>query len=151
MLPGIEFGTLVVATAAVRQEGASYHFLPPTWPAVADPGVVASLRAAAAGISSTYRIGVVQSKDSFFGEIDPASSPIEHRLVERWTAWQRLGVLVSEMETAALFAVASHLGLRAGAVLRINDVHKDSGEVSDSEAALCQIAVVGAARAVGDD
>lgn len=149
--PGMDVGTLVVATAAVRQEGASHHFLPPTWPAVADPEVVTSLRGAATRFSIPCRVGVVQSKDSFFGEIDPANSPVQQRLVERWTAWQRLGVLASEMEAGALFAVAAHLGLRAGAVLRVNDVHQETGEVSDSEAVLCQVAITGAAGAVGDD
>ena len=34
-------------------------------------------------------------------------------------AWKRLGVLASEMESAALFVASAHLGVRCGAVLHV--------------------------------
>lgn len=144
---GVGVGDIVVASAAVRHEGSSAAFLPETWPALADPDVVSALCAASTQAGVTWRAGVVHSKDSFFGEVDPGASPVESRLRERWSAWQRLGVLASEMEAAALFAAATHLGLRAGAVLRVNDVAAQSGDVEEAERQLCEIAVLGAARA----
>ena len=34
--------------------------------------------------------------------------------MNKWEAWKRLGVLASEMESAALFTVAARLGVRCG-------------------------------------
>ena len=144
-------GELLVATAAVRQEGSSGAFLPDGWPAVADPDVVAALDAAARSLGEHCKVGVVHSKDSFFGEIDPDSSPVREALIAQWSAWTRLGVLGSEMEAAALFATATALGLHAGAILRVNDVAEQSGEVNPAERRLCQIALRAAAACGGLD
>ena len=141
----VEVGDLLVATAAVRHEGSSSAYLPEGWPAVAHPDVVAALCAATLDLGGRYKAGVVHSKDSFFGEVDPGSSPVEESLIARWSAWMRLGVLGSEMEAAALFATATHLGLRAGAILRVNDVAEQSGAVNKDERQLCQIALRAAA------
>ena len=40
--------------------------------------------------------------------------PVSYELNNKWEAWKRLGVLASEMESAAIFTVASYLGARAG-------------------------------------
>lgn len=146
--PDTKTGDLLVATAAVRHEGASDGYLPDGWPALADPDVVAALCRATLDFGERYKAGVVHSKDSFFGEIDPMSSPVSEVLLQRWSAWVRLGVLGSEMEAAALFAVASHLGLRAGAILRVNDVDKQAGNDNEPERQLCRI-VLRAAAALG--
>jgi len=143
-------GDLVVATGAVRHEGTSSRFLPASWPAAADPGVVAALRRAAVAEGIRPWVGVVHTKDSFYGEIDPASSPVSGQLQTDWDAWRRLGVICSEMEAAALFAIALHFGLRAGALLRINDVHNESGAMSDAQQQLCDVALR-AACAIGGD
>ena len=37
-----------------------------------------------------------------------------YELENKWEAWKRLGCLASEMESAALFIVASYLKVRAG-------------------------------------
>ena len=43
--------------------------------------------------------------------------PVSHELLNKWEAWKRLGVLASEMETAALFTVGAVRGVRMGCVL----------------------------------
>jgi uridine phosphorylase len=43
--------------------------------------------------------------------------PVSRELLDKWEAWKRLGVLASEMESAALFVAAAHLGVRCGTVL----------------------------------
>ena len=45
--------------------------------------------------------------------------PVAARLQENWEAWRRLGVLASEMESAALFVASAHLGVRCGAVFHV--------------------------------
>ena len=65
-------GDIVIATAAIRQEGTSREYLPIEFPAAADFSVVSALRDAAVKLGLTHHIGVIQSKDSFYGEIRPA-------------------------------------------------------------------------------
>ena len=61
-----------------------------------------------------YHVGVVQCKDSFYGQHSPELKPVSYELLDKWEAWKRLGCLASEMESAALFVVASSLGVRIG-------------------------------------
>lgn len=115
-------GDLVIATAAVRGEGTSREYIPIDYPAVADFEVVSALVDSAKTLSDNidgkrYHVGVVQSKDSFYGEIEPEKMPVKDYLLERWDAYVRCGCLTSEMEAAAIFAVAQARGVRAGAVL----------------------------------
>ena len=42
--------------------------------------------------------------------------PVSYELLNKWEAWKRLGVLASEMESAAMFVVASFLKVRCGSV-----------------------------------
>jgi uridine phosphorylase len=112
-------GDLVVATAAVRDEGTTSQYIPLAYPAVAHVDVVAALRHAAGDLGGRYHAGIVHSKDSFYGEVEPGRMPIGERLRARWRAWVRGNVLCSEMEAAALFVVASILGKRAGGLMLV--------------------------------
>ena len=134
---------IVVASAAVRHEGASASALPPSWPAVADPQVVEALLGAARAQGGLVRCGVLHTKDSFFGEVDPRSSPVEGELRAAWRAWQRLGVLASEMEASVLFCLATRHGWRAGAVVKVNDIGDPAAAAWADDDDLCRLAVAG--------
>ena len=110
-------GDAVIATAAVRFEGTSREYAPIEFPAAADFSVTLALKQAAEALGVPCHLGVVQCKDSFYGQHRPEVMPVAGKLEERWEAWKRLGVLASEMESAALFVVAAHLGVRCGTVL----------------------------------
>ncbi|MBQ9964822.1 MAG: nucleoside phosphorylase [Clostridia bacterium] len=110
-------GDLVVATGAIRAEGTSREYLPIEFPAVADLNVSCQLIQAANEAGYTVHAGVVQCKDSFYGQHSPESSPVSYELMNRWQAWLKGGCLASEMESATLYIVAASLGLRAGCVL----------------------------------
>ena len=99
-------GDLVAALSAVRQEGTSREYAPAEYP------------------------GVVQSKDSFYGQHSPERMPVAGELLAKWEAWKRLGVLASEMETAALYTAAASLGVRCAAVFNVlwNQERKKAGE-----------------------
>ena len=112
-------GDVVVATAAVRQEGTSREYLPLEYPAAASYPVVHALANACEALGYRTHVGVVQSKDSFYGEIRPQCQPIAADLKEKWTAWTAAGVLASEMEAAALFTAGAALHVRVGAVLNV--------------------------------
>lgn len=109
-------GDMVVATGAVRNEGTSHEYAPPEFPAVADFEVLSALVEAAKEGVHPYHVGVVQCKDSFYGQHSPHRMPVSYELENKWEAWKRLGVLASEMESAALFTVAAALGVRCGSV-----------------------------------
>ncbi len=110
---------MIVAQAAVRDEGTSLQYVPLAWPAVAHLDIVDALRAAAAAAGVRHHVGIVQSKDSFYGEMEPGRMPVAAELHARWEAWIRAGVLASEMECAALFAAAAVRRVRAGAALAV--------------------------------
>ena len=110
---------IVIATGAVRMEGTSREYAPIEYPAVADFQVCQALTQAAERLGERWHAGVVQSKDSFYGQHSPARMPVSYELENRWEAWKRLGVLASEMESAALFTVAAALDVRCGAALGV--------------------------------
>ncbi len=112
-------GDVVIATAAVRMEGTSREYAPIEFPAVASFDVVQALVEAAKQLGKRSHVGVVQCKDSFYGQHDPAVMPVSYELINKWEAWKRLGVLASEMESAALFVVAARLGARCGSAFSV--------------------------------
>lgn len=112
----VKGGDLVIATGAIRMEGTSKEYAPIEFPAVADLEVVNALVQAANNLNCTYHTGVVQCKDSFYGQHSPETKPVSYELENKWEAWKRLGCLASEMESAALFVVASYLKVKVGSV-----------------------------------
>jgi uridine phosphorylase len=115
----VQAGDVVVATGAVRQDGTSREYAPIEYPAVPDFGVACALRDAGLALGAPVRMGVVQAKDSFYGQHSPDRMPVSYELKNKWEAWRRLGVLASEMESAALFCVAASLGVRCGAAFSV--------------------------------
>lgn len=114
MQPEVKSGDIVIATGAIRMEGTSREYAPMEFPAVADLTVTNALAAAARDKGYPAHTGVVQCKDSFYGQHEPETKPVSYELMNKWEAWKRLGCLASEMESAALFIVASYLRVRVG-------------------------------------
>lgn len=110
----VKSGDIVIATSAIRAEGTSKEYAPIEFPAVSDFNVTNCLVEAAKNLNYSYHTGVVQCKDSFYGQHKPNQMPVSYDLNNKWQAWKRLGTLASEMESAALFVVASYLGVRCG-------------------------------------
>ena len=112
--PNLPENSFVIATGAVRGEGASKEYISEEFPAVADVDVVYSLRKACEEYGVKPYLGIVRSHDSFYME-----SPGAHEgYMDRIKPWQDAGVLCVENESSALFTVASLLGgIRAGTIL----------------------------------
>ena len=110
----VEPGDVVVASGAIRYEHTSLEYAPIEFPAVPDFGVTAALKEAAETLGYRTHVGVVQCKDSFYGQHSPEKSPVSYDLLQKWESWKRLGVKASEMESAALFVVAAARGVRCG-------------------------------------
>lgn len=115
----VKSGDVVIASGAVRMEGTSKEYAPIEFPAVPDIGLVNALIASAKDMSQAYHVGVVQCKDAFYGQHSPELMPVSYELLHKWEAWKRLGCVASEMESAALFVVASALHVLAASVFLV--------------------------------
>ena len=137
-------GDIVIASGAVRQDGTSREYAPIEFPAVPSTSVLFALVEAARQQNRPVHTGVVQSKDSFYGQHSPQRMPTSSELNEKWRAWKRLGVLASEMEASTLFTVGATLNVRTGAVFlsvwnqeRANaGLDTNTDEVHDTTAAI---------------
>ncbi len=107
-------GDVIVATGSIRYEHTSLEYAPIEFPAVPDFDVTAALKEAGEALGYRVHTGVVQCKDAFYGQHSPERSPVYYDLLQKWDSWKRLGVKASEMESSALFVVASALGVRCG-------------------------------------
>lgn len=138
----VKSGDIVVATGAIRMEGTSREYAPIEFPAVADFEVLTALVDAAKASGRRWHAGVVQCKDSFYGQHSPDRMPVSYELQSKWEAWKRLGVLASEMESAALFTVAAHRGVRCGSAFHViwnqerNAAGLDQTRDEDTESAI---------------
>ena len=112
----VKGGDIVIATGAIRMEGTSKEYAPIEFPAVANIDVVNSLIQASKNLGYEHHTGIVQCKDSFYGQHNPERMPVSYELMNKWEAWKRLGCLASEMESAALFIVGSFLRVKVGSV-----------------------------------
>ena len=133
-------------------EGTSKEYAPIEYPAVPDFDVTCALVKGAAKEGVIYHTGVVQNKDSFYGQHSPGRMPVADELLYKWKAWIAGGALASEMETAALFCVSASLGIKSGAVLRAvwNQERAAAGigdEVAEDELSAARVAV-GAMRRI---
>lgn len=138
----VQAGDIVIATAAVRQEGTALHYAPIEFPATANFEIANALVDSARTLGKSWHVGIVQSKDSFYGQHSPERMPVSYDLLNKWEAWKRLHVLASEMEAAALFVCASALNVRCGACFHVvwNQERKAAGldqkENHDTEGAI---------------
>lgn len=112
----VKGGDIVIATGAIRMEGTSKEYAPIEFPAVANLDVTNALVLSAKNLGFTYHAGVVQCKDSFYGQHNPDRMPVSYELLNKWEAWKRMGCLASEMESAALFIAGSFLKVKVGSV-----------------------------------
>jgi uridine phosphorylase len=99
-------GHAVIPTAAVRDEGTSYHYLPPGHEAEPDEAAVEAIRQTLDHHHVPHVLGKAWTTDAIYRET-PAK--IARRKAE--------GCLVVEMEAAALFAVAQFRGIAFGQIL----------------------------------
>ena len=149
-------GDIVIATGAVRMEGTSREFAPIEYPAVADFDCVNALVNAANFLNVKKHVGVVQCKDSFFGQHEPEIMPVSYELENKWQAWLRMGCLASEMESAALFIAGQFLRVRVGSCFLVvaNQERAKKGlenrQVHDTELAI-NVAVEGLRNLIKKD
>ena len=144
----VQSGDIVVATGAIRYEHTSLEYAPIEFPAVADFDITLALRQASEELGYCTHTGVVQCKDSFYGQHSPEKSPVYYELLQKWESWKRLGVKASEMESAAMFVVAAALGCRCGSCFHVvwNQEREKAGldqDMSEDTTTSVKVAVEG--------
>jgi uridine phosphorylase len=102
----IGVGHVVVPVSAVRDEGTSYHYLPPGREVTAAPAAVAAIEATLQRHQVGYVKGKTWTTDAVYRE---TAAKVQLRRAE--------GCLTVEMETAAFFAVAQFRGVTLGQIL----------------------------------
>jgi uridine phosphorylase len=102
----IAVGNIIVVTGALRDEGVSYHYIPPEREIAADPQVVNALSALLKWRGVPFRPGKTWTTDAPYRE---TPDRIARRKAE--------GCCVVEMEAAALMAVAQFRGVPFGQAL----------------------------------
>lgn len=109
--PDVKVGDVVAASGAVRDESASDAYTAREFPAVADPLWVEAVAnaAVALGIERRVHVGIVHSKDAFFGR-EFAQGPDAERNHAYMERLSRSGCLASEMEAAHLFVLGQVFG-----------------------------------------
>ncbi|MET9084968.1 purine-nucleoside phosphorylase [Streptomyces sp. NPDC004237] len=113
MKPGIGDGDLVIAEAAVRDDGVTQQLLPPEYPAYSAPEAVFALLRAARAAGAPHHRGVVWTRAAF----QPGLLPL--------FSYQGAGLAAIEMELSALLVTASLRGLVAGGVLVVDGANAD--------------------------
>ncbi|MGF1772267.1 uridine phosphorylase [Vibrio wakamikoensis] len=127
----VNVGDMIVTTGSVRLDGASLHFAPMEFPAVADFDVATAMKEAAIEAGATVHTGVTASSDTFYPgqeRYDTFSGRVVRRFQGSMEEWQQMGVLNFEMESATLLTMCASSGLRAGCVagVIINRTQKET-------------------------
>jgi uridine phosphorylase len=113
----IKTGDINIVTGAVRDDGLTDRLIPPSYPAIADISVVQALINAAEEINHPYHVGLCLTGAAWYG--------IDTSQFER--IWRPANVNVFENEASALLVIASLRGVRAGAIVAVDD---EAGSVS---------------------
>jgi uridine phosphorylase len=152
----VDVGDVIVTTGAVRLDGASTHYAPIEYPAVAHPDVVQALLGAARDAGVPARAGVTCSTGTFYPgqeRYDSFTGYVPRRFQGITEEWRRLHVLNYEMEAATLLTLTSAMGLRGGCVagVVVNRVRGESitrADLERGEGNAVRVAVGGIARLV---
>ena len=133
--PNVNVGDVIVTQAAVRLDGASLHFAPMEFPAVADFHATTALVDACREQGITPHIGITASSDTFYPgqeRYDTVCQSVTPRFKDSMQAWQDLGVLNYEMESSTLFTMCSANQWQAACVAGVI-VNRTQQEIPDEQ------------------
>jgi uridine phosphorylase len=115
----VKMPSVVIATAAVRDEGLTPLYFPPEIPAMAAPAMVHAMEQAAIrlGHADSVFSGIVHTKEAFYAR-EFGCGPLGGQHTEYMKGLTAAGVLATEMEAAALFVLADSYSTPAALPLR---------------------------------
>lgn len=121
--PNVKIGEVIITSGSIRLDGASTHYAPIEYPAVAHHEVLFALIKAAEGMKKglkiDYYVGITASTDTFYPGQERYNSFSEYllgRFQGTMKEWQKLNVLNYEMESSTVLTLCSALGLKGGCV-----------------------------------
>jgi len=145
----IEKGDCIITTGAVRLDGASRHYAPIEYPAVASLRIVNALVRGAKESGVLFHTGITASSDTFYQGEEKSDSFRKYtiRSIRGSTEeWRNLHVLNYEMEAATLLTMTASMGLEAGCITGVINPSDDGG-ISPEDLALGEGNVIRAATA----
>ncbi|WP_040206028.1 nucleoside phosphorylase [Neobacillus jeddahensis] len=107
--PNLRIGDLVIASGAVRNDGASYAYINKAYPAIPDTELLFHVISAARINAIRHHTGIVRCHDSFYTD--------KEQDIDRY--WSEKGILASDMETAALFVIGGLRGIKTASILNV--------------------------------
>lgn len=148
--PDVPSGTIVITQAAVRLDGASFHFAPSEYPAASDFWCTKALVEAAETVGADYRVGITASTDTFYPgqeRYDTVAGTVTARFRGSLADWRALNVINYEMESATLFTMCSANGWRAGCVAGVianralEEIPTDEAAIAATEERVIDVAI----------
>jgi len=118
---------------SVRLDGASLHFAPLEYPAVADFNATTAMVAACRDMDIEPHVGITASSDTFYPgqeRYDTVSGRVIRQFKGSMQEWQELGVLNYEMESSTLFTMCASQGWAAACVAGVI-VNRTQQEIPD--------------------
>jgi uridine phosphorylase len=113
----------ILIERALRDEGTSYHYLPPSDFALADVDIIAALDGAFDGLREPVLRGATSTTDAPFRETERAIAAMTAR-----------GLLAVEMEAAALYAFAAACNRRVVCFAHVTNQMGQEGDFEKGEA-----------------
>jgi uridine phosphorylase len=107
--PHLQLGDLVIASGAVRNDGASYAYINKAYPAIPDTDLLFQVINAAKETGTKCYTGIVRCHDSFYTD--------KEQDIDRY--WSERGILAADMETAALFVIGGLRGIKTASILNV--------------------------------
>lgn len=106
---GMKLGDIVIANGVVRDEGTTKAYVKEIYPAVPDTSLLFDIISSAEEMNIPYHTGIVRSHDSFYTD--------EEDKIDNY--WSNKNVIAADMESAALFVIASLRGIKAATILNV--------------------------------
>jgi len=119
--PSLPLPSIVVATAAIRDEGTSHHYLPPTEKIECPTAIRSTLVRELHALGVCVEEGLVWTTDAPYRE---TAAQLRH--------WAMRGALAVEMQAASLFAFATARGANIALIARVSNAVDHQGDQFDT-------------------
>ncbi|MBR3227944.1 MAG: nucleoside phosphorylase [Erysipelotrichaceae bacterium] len=121
MQKGIDAGSIIISTAACRDDGVTDRMLPPAYPAICDHDVINALDKAAEARNMPYFQGITMTNALLYGSLMGSNVKL----------YSKANVKAMENELSVLLVLASIYGVKAGSILTADAPAFELIEASD--------------------
>lgn len=145
-IPPAGLGDFILADGALRAEGTSQSYAPQGFPAIADFDLNTRLRACLSKSSRRWRTGIFGTYDGFYTEMFGLTGDRRAMIATLKRDIEQMGLIGTDMETAALLTAGRILGARASTLCvatvdAFSQEKIDDAEMAQAEAELFSVAL----------